>query len=85
MPEPNSTIYIDVQYNTEDEEYGPMYIASNDAIGLVTDGNSFEELLRNLKDALDACLSDVDTLAEYNVVPYPNIELRIPFIYGETA
>jgi predicted RNase H-like HicB family nuclease len=85
MAHPNSTLYIEVQYNTEDEEYGPMYIATNDDIGLVTDGKSFEELLENLKDALDACLSDVDTVAEYNLVPHPHVELRMPFAYGETA
>jgi len=85
MSELNTTLYIDVQYNTEDEEYGPMYIATNDEIGLVTDGKSFEELLQNLKEALDACLSDVDTIAEYNLVPHPQVELRMPFVYGEIA
>jgi predicted RNase H-like HicB family nuclease len=70
-----TTLYIDAQYNTDDEEYGPVYIATNDEIGLVTDGKSFEELLQNLKDALDACLSDIDTVTEYNLVPHLQVEL----------
>jgi predicted RNase H-like HicB family nuclease len=85
MAQPETTLYIDVEYNTEDEEYGPMYIATNDMIGLVTDGKSFEELRENLKDALDACLGDIDTIAEYNLVANPRIELRMLFAYGETA
>jgi len=85
MAQPETTLYIDVEYNTEDDEYGPMYIATNDAIGLVTDGKSFEELRENLKDALDACLGDIDTIAEYNLAANPRIELRMLFPYGETA
>jgi predicted RNase H-like HicB family nuclease len=85
MAEPISTLYIDVQHNTEDEEYGPVYIATNDQIGLVADGKSFEELLQNLREALDACLGEIDTVAAYNLVPHPYVELRMPFAYGETA
>jgi hypothetical protein len=39
----------------------------------------------NLVEALDACLGDIDTVAEYNLVPNPRVELRMPFAYGETA
>ncbi len=52
---PLEVLYIDIEYNIEDEEYGPMYIATNDRIGLVTDGKTFEELRENLKEALSAC------------------------------
>jgi predicted RNase H-like HicB family nuclease len=82
---PQDTLTIEIEYNTEDEEYGAMYIATNDEIGLVTDGRTFEELRENLKDALDACLGDMDTLAAYDLVPNPRIELRILFAHGETA
>jgi predicted RNase H-like HicB family nuclease len=73
---PQDTLTIEIEYNTEDEEYGPVYIATNDEIGLVTDGKTFEELRENLKDALDACLGDMDTLAAYDLIPNPRIELR---------
>ena len=82
---PLEVLTIDIEYNTEDEEHGPMYIASNDRIGLVTDGRTFEELRQNLEEALAACLEDIDTIAEYNLVPNPRVELRIPFAYGEIA
>ena len=85
MTQPNTTLYIDIEYNTEDEAYGPVYIATNDSIGLVTDGKTFEELQQNLREALDACLQDVDSIAEFNLVPNPQIELRMKLVYGETA
>ncbi len=75
MQQPATVLYIDVEY-TEDDEYGPVYVATNDAIGLVTDGRSFEELRHNLRDALDACLGDLDTIVTYNLVPNPHVELR---------
>lgn len=85
MTQPDAILYINVEYNTEDEEYGPVYVATNDVIGLVTEAKSFEELRENLKDALDACLGGIDTVAEYNLIANPVIELRMLFAYGETA
>ena len=85
MQTPDTVLYIDVELNVEDDQYGPMYIATNDRIGLVTDGHTFEELRENLKDALDACLGDIDTIAEYNLIPNPRIELKVLFAHGETA
>ncbi len=82
---PHEVLYIDVEYNIEDEEYGPMYIATNDTIGLVTDGKTFEELRQNLKEALSVCLEDIDTLSEYNLIPNPRVELRMLFAHGEIA
>ena len=69
------TLYIEVEYTTEDET--PVYIASNDVIGLVTEGESFEELLDNLKDALAACLEDIDTVQAYNLVAHPRVVLQM--------
>ncbi len=43
---------------TQDEEYGTVYVASNDELGLVTDGETFEKLLENLREALELCLED---------------------------
>jgi predicted RNase H-like HicB family nuclease len=82
-PMPHDTLYVEIEYNTQDQEYDPMYIATNDRIGLVAE--TFEELRENLKEALDACLGDIDTVAEYDLVPNPRIELRMPFADGETA
>lgn len=70
-------LYIDVEYSTEDEDYGGVYVATNRDLHLVADGQTFEELLANLKDALAACLEDTDTVAEFNLVPNPHVELRM--------
>ena len=57
----------------QDDEYGTVYVASNDELGLVTHGETFEALLDNLRDALDACLPDA---AELNFVAEPRVLLR---------
>jgi len=66
---------IQIEYSTEDEE--PIYVATNDAIGLVTDGHTFEELLENLKEAIAVCLEDTDTVNLFNLVPNPRVEIRM--------
>jgi predicted RNase H-like HicB family nuclease len=37
---------------TQDDDYGTLYVATNDELGLVTDGQTFEELLDNLREAV---------------------------------
>jgi predicted RNase H-like HicB family nuclease len=73
MSDVQDTLHINVEYSTEDEEYGPVYVATNRDIKLVTDGKTFEELLGNLRDAIAACLDDTDTVAEFNLVPNPRV------------
>ncbi len=87
MSQPRDTLYINVRYDTEDEEYGPVYIATNDDLPLVTDGQTFEELLENLKEAIAVCLEDTDTVAEFNLVPNPHvvIVMKLPENYAQTA
>ncbi len=81
------TLTIDVEYNLEDEEYGPVYVATNDVLHLVTDGFTFEELLKNLREAIQVCLDDTDTIKEFNLVPNPRIVLSVtlPENYAQTA
>lgn len=88
MTPPRDTLTITIEYydgQDEGDDGYPYYVATNDEIGLVTDGKSFEELRVNLVEALDVCLGDIDTVAEYNLIPNPRIELRMLFPYGETA
>jgi predicted RNase H-like HicB family nuclease len=75
MNEIRDTIRVNVEYSTDDEEYGPVYVASCDELSLVTDGRTFEELLRNLREAIGVCLEDTDTVAEFNLVPNPQVIL----------
>ena len=80
------TININVEYFTDDEEYGPYYVASCDDISLVTDGQTFEELLMNLKEALSLVLEE-DVRADLHLVANPRIILtmQLPGIYAKTA
>jgi predicted RNase H-like HicB family nuclease len=59
----------------------PYYVASNDELGLVTDGQTFEELLANLREALELCLEDRDTVAELNLAK--NLRVVITMVLPE--
>jgi predicted RNase H-like HicB family nuclease len=87
MNSPQTTLYVNVEYSTDDEKDGPVYVASNDALSLVTDGRSFEELLVNLREAIAVCLEDTDTVAEFNLLPNPRVVLtvKLPENYAQTA
>lgn len=63
---------------TEDEDYGMVYVATNDELGLVTDGETFEALLDHLREALDVCLKDA---AELNIAPKPRALLTMDIIW----
>lgn len=65
----------------------PYYVAHGDDIGVVTDGDVLDELLRNLREALADCLQGVDTLAEYNLRPGSHIILSMDVteLYAQTA
>jgi len=81
------TLTINVKFSAEDQEYGPVYVATNDSIGLVTDGKTLDDLLLNLRDALAACFDDTDTIAEFNLKPNPKVVLVIemPESYAKVA
>lgn len=81
------TVHVNVEYNTEDEEYGPVFVASCEEISVVTDGRTMDELLRNVKEAISLHLEDVDTLAVFNLVPNPRIvvTVELPENYAQTA
>jgi predicted RNase H-like HicB family nuclease len=59
---------------THDDEYGTVYVATNDELGLVTDGQTFEALLDNLREALDLCLQDA---AELNIARKPRVVITM--------
>ena len=86
MENVRDTLYINVEYFTDDEEYGPYYVASNDDVSLVTDGPTFEELLKNLKEALSLILEE-DVRANFNLIPNPRVVLtmQLPDDYAQIA
>ncbi len=75
MENMRDTITVNVEYDTIDEEYGPVYVASNDELSLVTDGQTFEELLKNLKEAISLLLEE-DVRGHFNLTRNPCIILR---------
>jgi predicted RNase H-like HicB family nuclease len=83
----NDTIHVNVEYSTEDEEYGPVYVASCEEISVVTDGKTLDELLVNLREAISLHLEDVDTIKVFNLTPNPRVIVRIelPENYAQTA
>ncbi len=73
MSTARDTVEIRVEV-THDDNYGTVYVATNDALGLVTDGETFEMLLDSLREALEVCLEDT---AELNLVPKPRVVITM--------
>jgi hypothetical protein len=87
MGDVQDTLYVNVEYSTEDEEFGPVYIATCHDIGLVTDGVTLDELVENVRDVLSVILDGIDTVARFNVAQNPRIILtfQLPQNYAKTA
>lgn len=77
MAEVRDTVHVNVEYNIEDEVYGPVYVATCEEISVVTDGRTLDELLANVREAISLHLEDVDTAAVFNLTPNPRMVLRI--------
>ncbi|MBI5958431.1 MAG: DUF1902 domain-containing protein [Chloroflexi bacterium] len=73
MTTARDTVEIKIEV-TQDEDYGTVYVATSDELGLVTDGKTFETLLDHLREALDLCLKDA---AELNITPKPCLNMVI--------
>jgi predicted RNase H-like HicB family nuclease len=72
------TIHVSVEYFTGieagDDDVGyPYYAASCEEIVAVTDGRTWNELLRNIHEMISAFLEGEDTVAVYNLVENPRI------------
>ncbi len=53
-----------------------MYSATCEAISVVTDGKTRDELLVNVREAISLHLEDVDTIKVYNLIPNSKIILE---------
>jgi predicted RNase H-like HicB family nuclease len=89
---PGDTLHIRVEYFTGhedgDDDVGyPYYVASCEEIVAVTDGKTWAELLKNIRDMVQASLEGEDTAAVYNLVPNPRIliTMELPENYAEIA
>lgn len=79
------TIYVHVEYSTEDEEAGPVYVASNDDLMFTTDGQTFEELIQNVREVIALCMEDGDLVAELGLIANPQIIFSMAIEYADTA
>jgi predicted RNase H-like HicB family nuclease len=65
----------------------PYYVATCTPVGLVTYGETFEELLSNIQEGLAAAMEGEDTVAVFNVIPTPRIilHMEMPDPYAKIA
>jgi predicted RNase H-like HicB family nuclease len=86
MGDRQDTIYVTVECVANDQAHGSYYVASSDELSLVTDGKTFEELLKNLREAISLLLED-DVRADFNLVEKPRvvITMTLPEKYARTV
>lgn len=92
MDEPRDALHITVEYWTGSEDgiddvgY-PYYTASCEEIVGVTYGRTWNDLMRNIREMVDAALDEPDTVATYALVSNPRIviSMELPENYAEIA
>jgi hypothetical protein len=90
MTQIQDTIHVHVEYfdgQDEDDVGYPYYVASCQEIVAVTDGRTWNELMRNIGEMIAASLDKEDTVAMYNLVSNPRIvvTMELPENYVEIA
>lgn len=90
MTDIQDTVEVAISYFTGQEEGDdgtPYYVASCDPLMFTTEADTFEELLKNIRECLSLALDDVDTVAEYGIAPNPRVKLvmELPENYAQTA
>jgi predicted RNase H-like HicB family nuclease len=84
------TIHVNIEHfdGMEEGDVGyPYYVAACDELHFTTDGETFEELLANVRECLLLCLQDTDSVKEYHVAPNARVKLimELPENYAEIA
>jgi predicted RNase H-like HicB family nuclease len=75
MSQVRDTVTVNVEYSTEDKEYGPVYVASCDDLMFTTDGKTFEELLENIRECLALSLRDTDSVAAFHIAADAQVKI----------
>ena len=55
----------------------PYYVASCEEIVAVTDGRTWNELMRNIHEMISASLEGEDTVVVYQLVPNPRVVMTV--------
>jgi hypothetical protein len=84
------TIHVSVEYfdgQAEGDIGTPYYVASCNEIVAVTDAQTLDELLINIREMIDCFLDEPDPVAELGIVRNPRIviTLELPYNYAQTA
>jgi predicted RNase H-like HicB family nuclease len=90
MAEIKETITVTIEHFTgqdEGDDGVPYFVAHSDDLMFTTEGETFEELLANVRECLVLCLQDTDSVAEYNVAPDARVKLtmELPENYAQIA
>lgn len=81
-------VYVNVEYfdgQSDEDDGNPYYVALCDELHFVTESESFEGLLDNIKECLELALHDTDSVAVYGVMPSAAVKLVMDLTYAETA
>ena len=80
------TIYVTVEHFEGDEHDAAYYVASSDELSLVTDGETFEALLKNLQEAVSLILEE-NVRPDFDLLPNPSlvIVMRLPESYAKNT
>jgi predicted RNase H-like HicB family nuclease len=79
MDDIKHTVHVTVEHfsgQDEGDEDTPYYVASSDELMFTTSGDTFEELLDNIRECLVLCLQHTDSITEYTVAPTALITLN---------
>ncbi len=82
MTDVRTQVYVKVEHYTGQEEGDddvghPYYVAFSDELHFVTEGDTFEELLKNIHECLLLALHDGDSVAEPGVAPDAQVTLTM--------
>jgi hypothetical protein len=73
------TLHIHVRYSTEDEEYGPVYVACCDELGINEDFKTLDELLASVRETLKDHLQRTHA-TKHCWEPQIALDIEMPYI-----
>lgn len=86
MSDLKTVIQVQVEYHNGKEDEGqPYYVAFSDDLHFVTEADTFEELLENIRECLALALEDTDSVEKYGVVRGAEVKLIMELPHAQTA
>ena len=90
MSDIKNLVHVEVEYfdgHDEGDVGHPYYVAHSPELHFTTDGATFEEMLANVRECLQLCLVDADSIAEYGISPESSVQIvmNLPGQYAKTA